>query len=294
MLHRVLGHWDYLMVQVEFHYAGDGVFCPGASSGIPFVATLCNPGGHIAGSFKINSNIRIGMISTHPVGLGHDGGPLRSHALVCTDVTINPVTSIVETITNTAKSAVKPKFSSHKLHLEVGGSNLPACLELLPLSISSVSFCGNPDSINAAPFVPTHLSVFSSMSWGDIVGGLVDFLVDQVWSIVSELTISKIFGGFGGLIRKVLSRYAPELAKTSTDLAARGLGDLIGSFPGMSNRVGGGRLGDFLSDLSDGDVNWGFGPSNIGVLVQRGIDQDSVEHDADAKIAFAFWQHTWR
>lgn len=275
MTHRVLGHWDLIPIHpIEVHGT-----CGGISTGAPLNMALCNVGGALLGTYKKNDTIKIGLLGVNPMGLGHDAGPFRTHALVCVDLP----KSIPESILDTLKSSVKPQFSVHKFVIGVSGSELPVCVEAVPcLGNLSAAFCGAPSLPNITPIVPTHLSLYSGMTWGDVAGGTVNLIVEFFWSYVEDATWSEFVGGIGRLLSRGALRGVNMGLRAASNPAVIGalrrlginIGSVVGSelvqgLPGLLNRIG------------TGSGTFSVGPSNLGVLVQQGADEDGVEHDAD-------------
>ena len=232
-MHRAYGHKDALLVHpVEIHTPFFGV-----SLGIPFICWgVCNRWGEILGFWKTNSNIAIGVLEDMPLGQGHDGGPGRVHVL------IEPISSAAAT----ASSTVKPHFTSHTVQFKVGASSLPICCHMIPwvpTDVGSLLLCGSPDTINMYPVIPTHLSLWVGMTWGDFFGGLLNAWVDIWWSIVM------------GVTGATLSR----MGRTAVKIA--------GVLPVVQKLMG---MCDFPT-----------GPSNFGVVLQNLIDGDDVTSSAD-------------
>jgi len=244
-MHRVFGHYDI----IPFHNPELHIPCVGASCWSVLGWGLCNFGGKL-GYWKRNPKVLMGSVQTNPMGQGHDGGPLRVHVLVCTgaDPATIAVASIAASAIATGTSGVKPRFTAHKVQLKVGDAFLPVCCQSIPYTPGTLSImmCGGPDLPNVAPVVPTHLSVYAGLTLGDVAGGIIDCIADMYWSGVMAVIGEVLDGG---------------------KLAAQVIGSLMGP---VFNRAG--AFG----------VN--TGPSNVGTLAQRAIDDDGVSSDARPSI----------
>ncbi len=223
----------------------DGVIEPDMH--IPAVggsASLLIAAGGALGFWKVNPRILIGLLHTSPVGQGHDAGPLRGHVLV---VVPDPGgISAGYSALATALSSCKPHFTAHKVQIKVDGSMLPICCEVIPIvGLLSTLQCGSPVSTpGVIPIIPSHLSVYVGMTLGDIVGGIVNVVVDMAWSAVTN--------GVG------------ELLDSSSKLAAKVAGNVL---PWA---------------MTGGSVfNLGTGPNNLGAVFQQAIDNDNVASDAE-------------
>lgn len=218
-MHRLMGSFDCLPVAADIHWTAVGV-----STGSP-VNLLINAGG-ILGFWKMNWNIHMGMIHTRPMALGHDAGPPRAHILI---VIPDPTqaTSIAASIAATALAGIKLPFTAHKVQISVGGSSLPVCCQPIPWTPSffAAQVCGNPDLPNGVyPIIPTHLSVYAGLTCGDIIGGIVNLVVDMI--------VSAVMGKAGDAISDV-----SKIASNVFGVVTRGLG-VVGLSFGPTNLGG--------------------------------------------------------
>lgn len=239
-MHRAYGHKDALLVHpIELHAPAFGV-----SLGVPFMCWgVCNRWGEILGFWKTNSNIAIGSLEDMPLGQGHDGGPGRVHVLS------DPMSSAAAT----ALSSVKPHFTSHTVQFNVGASDLPICCHMIPwvpTDLGSLLMCGGPDTANLFPVIPTHLSLWVGMTWGDFFGGLLNIYADIFWSLVTL-----------------------------------GIGKRLDTLGRAGKRISAGLP---VAQKIAGGFSLASGPSNLGVWLQNLIDGDGVTSDADTAAATLF------
>jgi hypothetical protein len=106
-----------------------------------------------------------------------------------------------------------------------------------------------PPAPNTVPLIPDQTTVFTSMTRGDYVGGIVNYFVEQLWSFANLPSAFIPADEFATAIRVALS-VLPVL----------------------------GRFGDVIGNVK-------LGPSNIGVLAQVLVDRDNVHHDANPEFA---------
>ena len=268
-MNRLLAHWDCVLAKPEIHLP----VCSGVSIGVPVVSGLANAIGAI-GSWKLNENVQMGSMGVMPLGLGHDGGPPRVHVMTCTAP--EPATAATLSAQNSVLysllASVKPPFGAHKTQVNVGGSDLPVCIDPFPFSMGCLGamFCGPPDNPNQLPMIPTHLSAYTSASWGDILGGLFTMFIDTAWSLLTFR-----LGNISQLSRSWALRFV---------FGVTGLGQVKLGPDGVRNcnvRGAAGRYGGILSLFK-------VGPSNAGVVVQQAFDEDGVTHDADVGFGLGF------
>jgi hypothetical protein len=259
-MHRVLGHHDWQPTKLEVHGSATGV-----SFGAPHVFDFVNPGGAATGSGKVGETVLLPEGS--PMGLGHDAGPLRVHVLVDSSP---EQAHVVKSAMATATSGVKPCFSAHKVQVSVSGSMLPVVTDPTPMGVGllSATYCGTPDSPNVIPLVPSHSEVFAGMTLGDMLGGLVNMIVDALWSIVAD----KI-GDLAGLIMPdwlfgLGTRYCGllidgyGLGPSNIGVIAQQWidGDGIGHDASVSV-MGAGFLGELSYDARTGEFEGEWGPA---------------------------------
>ena len=145
--------------------------------------------------------VLMGSLGVNPLGMGHDTGITRPHILL-TITPFNPVTSFAASCKATFTSSCKPQFCAHKTQAGCGLPNGGSAKAVTAEPIPAVGFligtvCGGPVNTPASlpvPLIPTQLSVYTGMTTGDIVGGIVNIGVDMLVS------------GLIGLAGKGLSR----------------------------------------------------------------------------------------
>ena len=262
MMHRVLADWD-VVISVEYHIPGLG-----GSLG-PLLSLL---GGL---SWKTDDGVHMGFLGVKPMGQGHDGGMGRPHILVI--VPVDPsggAASVALSLLCTALSSIKPQFTSHTVQVNAGGM-LPVCAEVIPfIGCLSTTACGAPvDLPNTAPIVPTQISVWTGLSWGDIIGGIVNIACDMAWSAITW--------GIGNKIK--IGADFIENGLTKSQLLKRILG----------NNVVGLVLKALGITGSIGDINFATGPTNIGALAQQAIDGDNVTSDAPINVGIFGFGASW-
>jgi hypothetical protein len=102
-----------------------------------------------------------------------------------------------------ATSACKPMFNAHKTQ---AGCGLPDGSDSLPLTCEPTPFvgvligtvCGGPVNTPASlplPLIPTQYSVFTGMTWGDIIAGFVNIGVDMLVTFLLGAAGKKLAGG---------------------------------------------------------------------------------------------------
>jgi len=164
----------------------------------------------------------------------------------------------------TSTAACKPMFCAHKVQLDVGGASLPVCADPIPYCIPL--FGGIVCSLPGLPtgmHLPTEYRVFVGMTWGDIVGGIINVACESAWQAAWEATP---FAKAGRVALKLLGK-GGKLAKAITEA-------IFGSAPGwMSTGAAAG--------------NAGTGPTNIGQFAQQAMDGDGVGSDARPALGVA-------
>jgi hypothetical protein len=246
-MHRVLGTWDFC-ISVEVH-----------------VDTPPTPMSALGGSAwtlewldawsKKAPKVEMGSLGVNPLGMGHDCGPGRLHVLV-TIAPPAPWTSIGASALATAMASCKPQFNAHKTQAGVPAD--PAGTDALPVTAEPIPFvgivigtvCGSPVNTPASlplPLIPTQLSVFTGMTWGDIVAGIVNIAVD--------MALSFALGKLGGAIGK---KFEGEILEQIIPII----------LPGLS------VLGKILH------INLDVSIDNPGRVVQEWVDGDGVTSDA--------------
>jgi hypothetical protein len=251
MMHRVLAVFDFTAA-VEIHAPGFG-----GSAGL-----LISPGGAL-GFWKVPPQIMMGMLTPSPMGQSHDAGPLRVHVMVVPEPTT--ALSIALSAATTLLSSLKPLFTSHTVQAKVDSSYLPVCAEIIPYMMSLGSYstmvCGSPcDLPNTMPIIPTQVSVWVGMTWGDLVGGIINGLADMAFSAVTSYAGDALKCGKGAW---------STLSKTQ-----------IGS------RILGHGMPWALKTGASSPIGLSTGPNNLGALAQQAIDGDGVTSDAPIALTF--------
>ncbi len=246
MLHRVLATYD-VCISAEVHL--DGAMPPlsavgGSASTLQWLDAWS----------KKAPKVEMGSLAVNPLGMGHDTGIGRPHVLVSLPPT--PQMSIAASLKATATSSCKPMFNAHKTQ---AGCGLPDGKECLPLTAEPMPFvgiligtvCGGPVNTPASqpvPLIPTQLSVYTGMTWGDIVAGFINVAVDMAVSF----GIGALGGALGGgkVAQQVISVIVP----------------VVGAI---------GKAADINLDVSI---------DNPGRVVQEAMDGDGVGSDAQPQI----------
>lgn len=202
---------------------------------------------------KRDPDVEMGSRAVNPLGLGHDCGPGRLHVLVAP----TPAAAVAASVAATALSSCKPMFSAHLVQAGVGpGECLPVTTEAFPFGCTDlcVTVCGAPVNLPQPLFVPmtqSHHDVWTSLTFGDIVGGFVNMGVD--------VGLSFLFGKLGGAMGKdITSKIGQFVASSSLPIAAV-VGKVIG-------------------------VDLDTGVDNPGPVVQRWIDKDGVDSSAQPAV----------
>lgn len=251
MMHRVLAVFDFTAAP-EIHMPGVG-----GSAGM-----LISPAG-ILGFWKVAPRIMMGMLTPGPMGQSHDAGPIRVHVLVVPEPT--GTVSISLSAACTALSSLKPLFTSHTVQAKIDGSYLPICAEIVPYMITagclSTMVCGSPcDTPNTLPIIPTQISAWVGMTWGDLVGGIINGLADMAFSAVTS---------YAGDAMKIGERPWSILTKSQ-----------------MGSRILGHGMPWALKVGASSPVGLSTGPNNLGALAQQAIDGDGVTSDAPISLTF--------
>ncbi len=205
--------------------------------------------------------------NNNPLGITHDTGFLRPHVLVCVpDPTF--LVSAGFSLLATATSSAKPLFCAHKSQVGVLGLSLPACADPIPYCITYFegivcSFPGLPTGLA----IPTQISVFTGMTAGDIVGGIVNCIAESAYQCLLE----GLGFGVGALATKGLAKVLPKVAPK----VLTAIGEIIGEGPDAG-------LGLAASGTSNEGSNWSSGFENPGRVFQERIDGDGVGSDAHA------------
>lgn len=199
---------------------------------------------------KVAETVEIGAMRVKPLGMGHDAGITRTHVMVA----IPPAFSPAATFEATMKSSLKPQFSAHLSQAGCGGSCLPVTAEPIPaVGILVGTVCGSPKCPAPlhVPLLPLQTCVWTGMTAGDIVGGIINVAVDMQ---------------FGTLLNLLGNGTKSELLKGL--LKALSLNSIIGKYIGIN-------------------IDTGF--SNPGSVVQREIDRDGVTSDAEPAFRVGGW-----
>ena len=193
------------------------------------------------GAHKIAPMIMMQGFANYPLGLGHNVGRGRIHVLICME---GAVMSAAQSLLATISSSCKPVFSSHKTQVNAGGAR-PMSTYVIPGHAGySGSCCGGPVSITLSH--PNNVtSILVGMTLGDIIGGVVNFVVE---------------------------------ALVNTALA------LIGVAAGMEGGPAASFAVTVVLSVLGAAGFTVFGMSNIGVFAQMLIDQDGITHDAGPEI----------
>jgi hypothetical protein len=246
VLHRVLATYD-VCISAELHL--DGAMPPLSAAGVS-ASTLQ----WLDAWSKKAPRVMMGSLQVNPLGMGHDTGITRPHVLISIPPT--PPMSIAASLKATATSSCKPMFNAHKTQ---AGCGLPAGGECLPLTAEPTPFvgiligtvCGGPVNTPASmpvPLIPTQYSVFTGMTWGDIIAGVVNIVVDMAVSF----GVGALGGALGGgkVAQQVISVIVPVVGAVG-----KGVG-----------------------------LNLDVSIDNPGRIVQEAIDGDGVGSDAQPQI----------
>lgn len=205
---------------------------------------------------KAAPQVYMGSLETRPLGQGHDTGIMRPHVLVAAPPVL--VNSAAASLKATLMSSCKPNFSAHLVQIGVGGDSLPVMTEVLPFvnPLVCVNVCGSPFNVPQPvlpTLIPTQISVFTTLTAGDIVGGVLNMAADVGLSFL----LGKLGGGLGEgvtnlIVKEALSWVLPLIP-------------IVGKVTGV-----------------DLDVS----VDNPARVVQELIDRDGVDSDArtDVKI----------
>jgi len=194
--------------------------------------------------------VLMGSLQVSPLGMGHDTGILRPHVLVSIPPT--PWMSVAASLKATATSSCKPMFNAHKTQAGCGGQSLPVTAEPAPfVGVLIGTVCGGPVNTPASlpvPLIPTHMSVYTGMTWGDIIAGFINIAVDMAVSF----GIGALGGALGGgaVAQQVISVIVPVVGA---------VGKAVG-------------------------LNLDVTIDNPGRIVQEAVDQDGVGSDAQPQI----------
>lgn len=205
MLHRVLATYD-VCISAEIHM--DSAIPPLSAVG-GSVSTLQ----WLDAWSKKAPKVLMGSIQVSPLGMGHDTGITRPHILVSIPPT--PWMSVAASAKATLTSSCKPMFNAHKTQagcgLPAGGESLPVTAEPTPfVGVLIGTVCGGPVNTPASlpvPLIPTQLSVYTGMTWGDIIAGVINIVVDMAVSF----GIGALGGALGGgaVAQQIISVVVP-------------------------------------------------------------------------------------
>lgn len=240
MLHRVIATYD-VCISAEIHVMEP--LTPLDAVGIS-ASTLQ----WLDAWSKKAPTVLMGSLRVNPLGMGHDTGITRPHILV-TIKPPNPLTSVAASAKATLTSACKPMFNAHKTQVGVQGSKLPVTAEPTPfVGVLIGTVCGGPVNTPASlpvPLIPTQYSVFTGMTWGDIIAGFVNIVVDMAVTFLV------------GLAGKGLSR--------GNAVAEQVIGIAIPLVAALGKGLG---------------INLDTSIDNPGRIVQQWVDGDGVTSDA--------------
>lgn len=247
MLHRVLATYD-VCISGKIHV--DLPPTPLSAVGIS-VSTLQ----WLDAWSKKAPKVMMGSLQVNPLGMGHDTGITRPHILV-TVAPPNPWMSVAASAKATFTSSCKPMFNAHKTQagcgLPAGGESLPVTAEPLPfVGILIGTVCGGPVNTPASlpvPLIPTQLTVFTGMTWGDIIAGVINIVVDMAVSFGLGV-LGNALGG-GKVAQQIISVFVPVMGAVG-----KGLG-----------------------------INLDVSIDNPGRIVQEMVDDDGVGSDANPQI----------
>ena len=246
MLHRVIATYD-VCISAEIHM----------DSAIPALSAV---GGSVSTLQWLDAwskkapKVLMGSIQVSPLGMGHDTGITRPHILVSIPPT--PWMSVAASAKATLTSSCKPMFNAHKTQV---GCGLPAGGECLPVTAEPTPFvgvligtvCGGPVNTPASlpvPLIPTQISVYTGMTWGDIIAGVINIVVDMAVSF----GIGALGGALGGgkVAQQIISVVVPVVGA-------------VGKAAG---------------------INLDVSIDNPGRIVQEAIDDDGVGSAANPQI----------
>ncbi|MFN7988499.1 MAG: hypothetical protein U0529_13570 [Thermoanaerobaculia bacterium] len=184
-MHRLLSDKDVCIAQ-EVHYSDTP-----KSMGISISTLWWN-----ASWEKKASTVEMGSLSVHPLGIGHDSGIYRVHTMVA----IPPVPSdcVLASAMTTGMSSCKPQFSAHLSQAGCGDGCFPMTAEPIPYfgaGLCSTTVCGSPFNTPAplvTPILPMQLTVWTGMTAGDIVGGIVNIACDALVSAIQTVLGDKL------------------------------------------------------------------------------------------------------
>jgi len=257
VLHRVIATYD-VCISLEVHM---DTAIPALSAVGGSVSTLQ----WLDAWSKKAPKVMMGSLSVSPLGMGHDTGITRPHILVSIPPT--PWMSIAASAKATFTSACKPMFNAHKTQ---AGCGLPAGSERLPVTAEPTPFvgiligtvCGGPINTPASypvPLIPTQYSVFTGMTWGDIIAGVINIAVDMAVSF----GVGALGGALGGgkVAQQIISVIVPVVGAVG-----KGVGlnlDVSVDNPGriVQEAVDGDGVG---SDAQPGIRVFGFGVQGTG------------------------------
>lgn len=236
MLHRVIATYD-VCISSEVHL--DSSMPPLSAVG-GSVSTLQ----WLDAWSKKAPKVLMGSIQVSPLGMGHDTGITRPHILVSIPPTL-PM-SAAASAKATLTSSCKPMFNAHKTQ---AGCGLPAGGECLPVTAEPTPFvglligtvCGGPLNTPASlpvPLIPTQLSVYTGMTWGDIIAGVVNIVVDMAVSF----GIGALGGALGGgqVAQQIISVIVPVVGA-------------VGKAAGVNLDVSVDNPGRIVQEAIDGD-----------------------------------------
>lgn len=223
MMWRVLASLDFITV-MEVHF-GVAPFVPaiGVSTGTHFAVG--------AYAWKFDFQCLLGPIPINvPPTLGHDAGVLRPHILIDPSPVpppplppATPINSAITSLSATLCSALKPTFSASR-DLRAGK---PVSTEVLPFGagiiLSGNVPCGIGGPHTGIPMIPTQLTDWTGLTFGDIIGGLVNMYLETLSQAALEVISGALPGKLGNALCIVVA-YGPAVG-----LSFWPSGDAVGS-----------------------------------------------------------------
>jgi len=210
MMWRVLAAMDFITV-AEIHF--------GVAPGIPALGVSTGPHFAVgAYAWKFDNRCFLGPIPINkPPTLSHDAGVLRPHILIDPSPVppppappATPVNSAITSAKATLCSALKPTFSASR-DLRDGR---PVSTETLPfgagLILSGNVPCGIGGPHAGIPMVPTQLTDWSGLTFGDMIGGLVNMYVETLSQAALEVVGHVLPGNWGDALT-ILVAYGPAV-----------------------------------------------------------------------------------
>lgn len=215
MMWRVLAVLDFVTI-AEIHFGM-----------LPWVPAFgVSMGTHVAlGAFawKIDMKCLLGPIPINaPPTLSHDAGVMRPHVMI--DLSplpppplppATPANSAITSAMATLFSVMKPTFSSSR-DLRAGnpaGPGLPVSTEALPFGAGIVLSgnvpCGIGGPHMGIPMIPTQLTDWSGLTFGDMVGGVANMFLETLSQAALEVICVALPGRWDDALLAVLGYGSP-------------------------------------------------------------------------------------